>query len=88
MLASNRGVTNLPLYSGILARQMQAASRQSFHPVEAGAILAGTISACGAGGALVGWATGNTGYGILGGVCLGIPTGVLAVYRRFKGYFS
>ena len=24
----------------------------------------------------------------LGGVVVGIPTGVFAVYRRFKGYFS
>jgi hypothetical protein len=88
MLAGNRCVTSLPVSSGILARLMQAASRQSFHPVEAGAILAGTVSAFGAGGALAGWATGNTGYGILGGVCLGIPAGVFVVYRRFKGYFS
>ena len=88
MLASNPCVTSLPVSSGIVARQMQAASRQSFHPVEAGAILAGTVSACGGCGALAGWATGNTGYGILGGVCLGIPTGVFAVYRRFKAYFS
>jgi len=67
---------------------MQAASRSSFQPAEAGAILAGTLAACGAAGALAGWAAGHTGYGILGGVCAGIPLGVFAVYRRFKGYFS
>jgi hypothetical protein len=25
---------------------------------------------------------------VLGGVIVGIPAGVFAVYRRFKGYFS
>ncbi|MBX5474534.1 MAG: hypothetical protein IRZ20_05920 [Thermoleophilia bacterium] len=67
---------------------MQASSRSSFQPVEAGAILAGTIGACAGGGALAGWAAGDTGYGVLGGVAAGIPVGVFAVYRRFKGYFS
>jgi hypothetical protein len=36
----------------------------------------------------VGWAAGSTGLGVLGGVVVGIPTGVFVVYRRFKGYFS
>jgi hypothetical protein len=67
---------------------MPPAPRQSFQPVEAGAILAGTMGVCAGGGALVGWAAGNPGYGVLGGVCVGIPAGVVAVYRRFKGYFS
>jgi hypothetical protein len=67
---------------------MQAASRPSFQPAEAGAILAGMVAVCAGCGALVGWAAGHTGYGVLGGVCVGIPAGVLAVYRRFKGYFS
>jgi hypothetical protein len=88
MPIGNRCVTSLPVSSGILAPQMQAASRPSFHPVEAGAILAATVSACAGGGALAGWATGHTGYGILGGVFLGIPAGVFAVYLHFKAYFS
>jgi F0F1-type ATP synthase assembly protein I len=67
---------------------MEPSSRSSFQPAEAGAILAGSVGACAGGGALVGWAAGNTGYGILGGVVLGLPAGVFAVYRRFKGYFS
>ena len=67
---------------------MQAASRSSFQPAEAGAVLAGTLGACAGGGALVGWAAGNAAYGVLGGVCVGLPAGVFAVYRRFKGYFS
>ena len=43
---------------------------------------------CAAGGALLGWGFGSTGLGVLGGVIVGIPAGVFAVYRRFKGYFS
>ncbi|HLX19538.1 MAG TPA: hypothetical protein VKR23_05250 [Gaiellaceae bacterium] len=67
---------------------MQAGSPSSFQPVEAGAILAGTVGMCAGGGALVGWGAGSTGLGVLGGVVVGIPAGVFAVYRRFKGYFS
>ena len=67
---------------------MKASSRSNFQPAEAGAVLAGTVGACAGGGALAGWAAGNTGYGVLGGVVVGIPVGIFAVYRRFKGYFS
>jgi hypothetical protein len=67
---------------------MQASPRSSFQPAEAGAFLAGTVGACGGAGALLGWAAGNVGYGTLAGVFVGIPAGVFAVYRRFKGYLS
>jgi hypothetical protein len=67
---------------------MQGTPRSSFQPAEAGAVLAGTIGVCGGAGALAGWAAGNTSYGVLAGVVVGIPAGVFAVYRRFKGYFS
>jgi F0F1-type ATP synthase assembly protein I len=67
---------------------MQAADRPSFQPVEAGAVLIGAIGALAAVGALIGWAAGNLGYGLLAGVVVGIPAGVLTVYRRFRGYFS
>jgi F0F1-type ATP synthase assembly protein I len=67
---------------------MQGNSRSTFQPAEAGAVLAGTMGACGGAGALVGWVAGNTGYGALAGVVIGLPAGVFAVYRRFKGYFS
>jgi hypothetical protein len=72
----------------LFSPRMQAASRPPFQPVEAGAILAGTLGMCAAGGAGVGWAFGSTGLGVLGGVVVGIPAGVFTVYRRFKGYFS
>jgi len=67
---------------------MQGTPRSSFQPAEAGAVLASTVGVCGGAGALVGWAAGNAAYGALAGVAVGIPTGVYAVYRRFKGYFS
>ena len=65
-----------------------AASRPPFQPVEAGAILAGAVGVCGGAGALLGWAVGSPGLGTLGGVVVGIPAGVFAVYRRFRGYFT
>jgi hypothetical protein len=67
---------------------VQAHDRPSFQPIEAGAVLAGTVSACAGGGALVGWAAGNAAYGALGGVVVGLPAGVFAVYRRFRSYFA
>jgi hypothetical protein len=85
------GVTKYPLAIGstlVFSPRMQGTSRSSFQPVEAGAVLAGTMGVCGGAGALAGWAAGNTGYGALAGVVVGLPAGVYAVYRRFKGYFS
>jgi hypothetical protein len=85
------GVTKYPLATGrtlVFSPRMQGTPRSSFQPVEAGAVLAGTIGVCGGAGALIGWAAGNTGYGALAGVVVGLPGGVFAVYRRFKGYFT
>jgi hypothetical protein len=85
------GVTNYwfaaPL-TLLFSPRMQGTPRSSFQPVEAGAVLAGTVGICGGAGALVGWAAGDAAYGTLAGVVIGIPAGVYAVYRRFKGYFS
>ena len=38
-------------------------------------------------GALVGWAAGSVGLGILGGAAIGVPAGVFAVYRRYRDAF-
>ena len=72
----------------LFSRRMQGNPRPPFQPAEAGAVLAGTLGACGGAGALVGWAAGNAAYGALAGVVIGIPAGVYAVYRRFRGFFS
>ncbi len=39
-------------------------------------------------GALIGWAAGSWPLGALGGAVVGIPGGVFAVYRRYRGVFS
>jgi hypothetical protein len=67
---------------------MEQPPRQSFEPAGAGAVLVGTTAATTGAGALVGWAFGNPAAGAVGGACLGIPAGVFAVYRRYRGYFT
>lgn len=57
-------------------------------PVEvagAGGTLIGVTLACAAVGALVGWALGSTGIGLMAGVFAGIPLAIFAVYRRYRG---
>lgn len=67
---------------------MEPASRSSFQPAGAGALLIGT-TASGIGiGALIGWAAGSAGLGTLGGAIVGVPAGVFAVYRRYRGFFT
>ena len=67
---------------------MEPAPRSSFQPVGAGALLAATTAACVAIGGIVGWAAGSWPLGALGGAVVGIPAGVFAVYRRYRGAFS
>jgi F0F1-type ATP synthase assembly protein I len=72
----------------VCSRLMEQAPRPNFQPAGAGAVLlSGTGLGIGA-GALVGWAAGSIGYGILGGAVVGVPVGVYAVYRRYRGAFS
>jgi F0F1-type ATP synthase assembly protein I len=67
---------------------MERAPRPSFHPAGAGALLTGTTAGVVGLGALVGWAVGSWPLGALGGALVGIPAGVYAVYRRYRGAFS
>jgi len=67
---------------------MDPASRSSFEPAGAGALLVGTTAAGVGAGALIGWAAGSASLGALGGAVVGIPAGVFAVYRRYRGYFT
>jgi hypothetical protein len=77
------GCYKLDLRSGMLAA-MEPSPRSSFEPAGAGALLGG-VTAAGVGvGALVGWAAGSVGLGILGGAFVGIPAGVCAVYFRYR----
>jgi hypothetical protein len=66
---------------------MEPAPRSSFEPAGAGAVLAGTTAAGVGLGALVGWLAGSLGIGILAGAFVGIPAGIFAVYRRYRGAF-
>ncbi len=63
---------------------MEPTPSASFEPAGAGALLAGVTVACLAVGALIGWAAGSVGLGILGGAFIGVPLGVLAVYWRYR----
>jgi len=67
---------------------MEPVAPRSFPPVEAGTLLI-LVTLLGVGaGALVGWAVGSVGPGLIVGAVIGLPAGVFAVYRRYRGYFS
>ena len=67
---------------------MEPPPRQSFEPAGAGALLLATTGASAGAGALIGWVFGSAGLGTVAGAGVGIPAGVFAVYRRYRGYFS
>ncbi len=72
----------------MLPPAVQAASpRQTFDPAGAGAVLFAATGACIALGALIGWAAGSVGLGLLAGALVGVPAGVVAVYRRYRESF-
>jgi hypothetical protein len=51
-------------------------------------LLSATTAASVGVGALVGWAVGSIGYGILGGAVVGVPAGIAAVYFRYREALS
>jgi hypothetical protein len=63
-------------------------SRPTFEPAGAGMLLASTTAASVGIGALIGWAAGDVGYGILGGAIVGVPAGIVAVYFRYREALS
>jgi hypothetical protein len=67
---------------------MEPRSRPSFQPAGAGALLIGVTCVSVGAGLLGGWAAGSVGYGALVGAVAGVPAGIFAVYRRYRGYFS
>jgi F0F1-type ATP synthase assembly protein I len=71
----------------MLALAMEPSQRPQFHPAGAGGVLlSGLVVGIGA-GALIGWAAGSIGYGILAGAIVGVPAGVGAVYFRYRKAF-
>ncbi len=67
---------------------MEPAPRPTFQPAGAGMLLASTTAAAIGIGAVVGWAAGSIGYGILVGAIVGVPAGVTAVYFRYRDALS
>jgi F0F1-type ATP synthase assembly protein I len=67
---------------------MEPSSRQTFDPAGAGAVLVGTTAGSLGLGAIVGWVAGSWPIGALIGAAVGIPAGIFAVYRRYRGAFS
>ena len=72
----------------MLAAEMEPGARETFTAAGAGALLATGVVAAAAVGALIGWAAGSWALGLLGGVVAGIPLGIFAVYRRYRGAFT
>lgn len=67
---------------------MEPEPRPTLDPAGAGMVLLSvTLALIGVGG-LVGWALGSWPLGALCGAIVGIPAGVFAVYRRYRGVFS
>jgi hypothetical protein len=66
---------------------MEPLASRSFPPVEAGALLAVVTGLVIGAGALAGWAAGSFGPGLIAGAVVGLPTGVFAVYRRYRDAF-
>ena len=67
---------------------MEPVASRAFPPVEAGTLLI-LVTLIGVGaGALIGWAVGSFGPGLIVGAVVGLPAGVIAVYRRYRDYFS
>jgi hypothetical protein len=63
-------------------------TQSQFGSLAAGALLLTVLALSIGAGALIGWAAGSAAYGIVGGALVGVPAGVFAVYRRYRGYFA
>ena len=62
--------------------------QSQFGPLGAGAWLVTVLALCLGVGALIGWAAGSAAYGLVAGAVVGVPAGIFAVYRRYRGYFT
>lgn len=63
-------------------------TRPSLPLAGAGMVLIGYTAAAAVLGALIGWALGSLGIGLVIGVIAGIPLGIVGVYRRYKDALS
>lgn len=74
--------------SSAMLAAMEPTRRPTFQPAGAGMLLAATTAASVGLGALIGWAAGNAGYGLLGGAVVGVPAGIAVVYLRYREALS
>jgi hypothetical protein len=58
--------------------------RPTFSLAGAGSVLVGFTAACIAAGALIGWAVGSAGYGLVAGAVVGIPAGIAATVIKYR----
>jgi hypothetical protein len=63
---------------------MEPASRPNFQLAGAGGTLLGSTAACIVVGLLIGWAAGAAAIGTQVGAVIGIPAGIITVYRRYN----
>jgi hypothetical protein len=63
-------------------------TRPSLPLAGAGMVLIGYTAAIAVLGLLVGWAAGSAGIGFLIGIVVGIPAGIVGVYRRYREALS
>jgi hypothetical protein len=78
----------LSVTSSAMLAAMEPSPRPTFQPAGAGMLLAAATAASVGLGALIGWAAGSVGYGILGGAIVGVPAGIVAVYFRYREALS
>ena len=64
---------------------MEPAAPRAFAPAQAGALLIVVTALVIAAGTLIGWAAGSLKNGLITGVILGVPAGIVGVYYRYRG---
>ncbi len=66
---------------------MEPPAPRAFPPAEAGTLLIVATSAVIGAATLAGWAAGSATGGLVVGAVAGVPVGIVAVYRRYRGFF-
>jgi hypothetical protein len=67
---------------------MEPSARPTFNAAGAGGLLVATTVASIGVGSLIGWGAGNWAYGALSGAVVGVPAGVVAVYKTYGDAFK
>ena len=67
----------------MLAPPMEPSPTPKLSLAAAGSVLIGSTAAMIVLGILIGWLAGSVAWGFLVGAILGIPAGVVAVYKRY-----